>query len=64
VPGVDCPPEKTAHHIKEVPGLRWCVFTAVATGNDMLTLDRACRFIAILLEHADHDVFALAPGCE
>jgi len=60
--GIDRPAKKTAHRVKEIPGLRWRVGPAVATGDDMLAPDRGCCFVAGLFEHAAHDVFALTPG--
>src|SRR5262249_49270999 len=62
VPGIERPAEKTAHHVEEMPGLRWRCRPAIAAGDDMLTLDRRCRLVAGQVEHAAHDVLALASG--
>jgi hypothetical protein len=62
VAGIKGPAKKSAHRIKEVPGLRWRVGPAVATGDDMLALDCGCHFVAGLPKYAVHDVFTLAPG--
>jgi hypothetical protein len=64
VAGIESPAKQTAHRIEKIPGLRRCISPAVTTGNDVLTLDRGCLFMAGLVEHAAHDVFALASGCE
>ena len=64
VAGIKCPEKKTARRVKEIPGLRWRVGPAVATGNDMLTLNRGSGFVVRLFEHAAQDVFAVPSRSE
>ena len=52
VASIKSPAKQTAHRVEEIPGLRRRTRPAVATGNDMLALDRGCLFMAGLFEHS------------